>query len=788
MNKCEFCEDKAVFTCEKCESSFCLNHTISTEQWYCRDHNYYYPRAKAEENNYRCSIVERSNCPECTRQLTLDKLSSGQYYLKCSNPKCGWNSYLKAPGIFDQNRDNVLREARNKGLIKQFDICNRRLKRIEGKEICPKCFLAVLKTSAITNFTTLSTMFNVSTEDVVKVIRGFIKENKIFGIIDKVHELFYYISDDIKDKVVSKIDDEGIIDIYNLATMLDMSSDNIIKLILKIIKEYKIKGSFTKEREKYYTQQYILDKLIEIINSKGRISLDDLGNDLGLPVENVKNFCVNLMKLEKLHAFFADKGTEVVSHDQLKKELQKYSKEKGLFKLKDIADELKIALELGRRTLFNLTQIGDIHGVFTQRREFMTQKFLEEKIKEITKVYRKIAIAELAKRLGITESNIEEKLAILISKGALEGYIDSQNKTFFLERLSPVAPTNYATPAEGEVPIGDIAAKIEVVRDYDFQGGQLHFKVVVRNHSDVAIHAIKVILDAPSSYKQKQEVISIPVLEPGNSRGVDFYLEPRECGISSVSGTVIYKDPKGKRNTINIKTKEVQIKCPLVCTNLDTIEDCQLTIQNLPSDARAFLIADLDPRLAYRAAQRTLKSFDTRAVTSHETGQDEEYKAEAWYCAEAKVTGGRIITRIYIDAKNQSLEVRVWCGNPGQLTGFLAKIIEILFEQIGIIRKIKSEEREKTLDVMVITQNLMEISDYAMLKWKSSNIRIKLQDTFVRIRKILGEKDPVLDRIEYWLTTLNKYEKENNISEEDATKLVDDIEHFKNVLGRAIKI
>ncbi|GAH71040.1 unnamed protein product, partial [marine sediment metagenome] len=58
--------------------------------------------------------------------------------------------------------------------------------------------------------------------------------------------------------------------------------------------------------------------------------------------------------------------------------------------------------------------------------------------------------------------------------------------------------------------------------------------------------------------------------------------------------------------------------------------------------------------------------------------------------------------------------MRVWCGNPGQLTGFLAKIIEILFEEINIIRKIKSEEREKTIDVMAITQNLAEVSDYCM--------------------------------------------------------------------------
>ncbi len=331
--------------------------------------------------------------------------------------------------------------------------------------------------------------------------------------------------------------------------------------------------------------------------------------------------------------------------------------------------------------------------------------------------------------------------------------------------------------------------KIEVLRDYDFVGGQLHFKVVVRNNSSMTINNVKVVLDIPTSYNVKEPLINIPVIEPGNSRGVDFYLEPKECGISNLGGTVIYKSAKGDQFSIPINKKEVQIKCPLVCTSLSNIDDCQLAIQTLPNDARAFLIADLDPRLGYRAGVRTLKHFETSMVTSYEgTDNSHSYEAEAWFCAEAKVGGGRIITRVYVSASNQSLEVRVWCANPGQLTGFLAKIIEMLFEEINIIRKIKSEEREKTIDVMAITQNLAEISDYAMLKWKAHNIRSKLQDTFVRLRKVIGDTNPILGRIEFWLTHLNTYEKDANIKDEDADKLANDVENFKNVLARTIKL
>jgi len=266
-------------------------------------------------------------------------------------------------------------------------------------------------------------------------------------------------------------------------------------------------------------------------------------------------------------------------------------------------------------------------------------------------------------------------------------------------------------------------------------------------------------------------------------------LEPKQCGLSNIGGTVIYKDATGEQHTLHIRKKEVQIKCPLVVSCLATIEDVQIAISDLPNDARAFLIADLDPRLAYRAAVRTLKHFDVSTVTSHE-GVDAKgnYESESWHCSEAKNTGGRIITRLYVSEASQSLEVRVWCGNAGQLTGFLARIIELLFEEINIIRKIKSEEREKTIDVMAITQNLAEVSDYCMLRWKAQNIRNKLHDTFVRLRKIIGDNEAVLGRLEFWLTQLNKYGKDDKISDPDADKLVEDVEKFKNVIARAIKL
>ncbi len=781
--KCLFCEnDKIDFTCEKCNSSFCINHIATTEQWECRKHFIKYSKAIASETYYRCTVVEESKCPECSELLQLDRLSSGQYYLKCTS--CSWNSYLKTPGLFFASKEKLAREANRYGLVSGFKPCGKKLKYYEGKQLCPKCFLDLLKQAPITNFSTIMSSFNITEEQMLRLITRYLQEEQIYGIIDKNNNMFYYIPPELREKLISKFYDEGIIKIDDLALMLDVGSEIVLQIIYKLLSQYKIKGSFSLDKKVYYTQTYIISAIIKEINQKGRISLKDLANKYHIPKDLMKSFCVNLMRAKEISAFFANKGNDVITSDQIYKEITNFAEENGKFELTKLSNNLKIAVELARRSLHDLIKNGKIKGIFTQRREFITEKYLQNKIKELAKAYRTMPLRELSNRLSVTESSIEEMLALLIGKGEIDGYIDMAKRLFVAYSVSTVEhhePQKIKEHKDED--------KIEVIREYDFIGGQVRFKVVVRNKSSLAINNVKVVLDAPTSYKIKEAMINVPVIESGNSRGVDFYMEPKECGISNIGGTVIYKNAQGEQHSIPIKKKEVQIKCPLVCTSFSTIEDCQLAIQSLPNDARAFLIADLDPRLAYRAAIRAMKNFETSMITSHEdTAKAEGYKAEAWFCAEAKVTGGRIITRVFVSEANQSLEVRVWTANPGQLTGFLAKVIEILFEEINIIRKIKSEEREKTLDVMAITQNLAEISDYCMLRWKALNIRNKLHDTFVRLRKLLGDNNPILGRIEYWLTLLNKYEKDESINDKDAEKLADDVEKFKNVLARFIQL
>ncbi|GAH10307.1 unnamed protein product, partial [marine sediment metagenome] len=124
---------------------------------------------------------------------------------------------------------------------------------------------------------------------------------------------------EIREKILSKIQNEGILKVANLGEMLDMSSDAAIKVIYKLISQFQIKGSFSQTKQFYYSQKYIMDRLIEEINKKGRVSLDKLAKIFDVPGELTKSFCVNLMRTNAVNGFFADRGNEIITSDQINK-------------------------------------------------------------------------------------------------------------------------------------------------------------------------------------------------------------------------------------------------------------------------------------------------------------------------------------------------------------------------------------------------------------------------------------------------------------------------------------
>ena len=86
---------------------------------------------------------------------------------------------------------------------------------------------------------------------------------------------------------------------------------------------------------------------------------------------------------------------------------------------------------------------------------------------------------------------------------------------------------------------------------------------------------------------------------------------------------------------------------------------------------------------------------------------------------------------------------------------------------------------------MAVTQNLLGAQDIANVRYKASAALIKLQDTKLRLETLLPKSDIIL-KIEYWIEKLSGYKENEDINDEDAEKLIVDIDQFQIELTRVL--
>ncbi|MEX2758264.1 MAG: PCI domain-containing protein [Candidatus Sigynarchaeota archaeon] len=779
------------YQCSTCQKGYCRIHVITNEKYKCQKCGASHLRETALKFNNTCPTVPQSSCPKCAGTLRLDKLPAGQHYLRCE--KCGWNSFDAQPMICYLADQIVLKEATKIGIARQPKVCDGKLKKLQGEDFCPSCLTSKLKSSGTISFSTIGGIVKMDEVDVPRLLETLVKDYNLGGIIDEQNKLFTYIDPGLKSRVSEQVKTSGYISVDALAKNVGVTLDQALKLMYEIIRNERLRGTFSRQKKFYYATTFMQNKLIQLANTQGEIDINDFSAAHDVHAEIIKDILATLLKTRDIDGFFAVKGNKVYTKSKLMDIVYDYAEQHKKFRLETIGEELGVAIELIRSVLHELVKQGRLRGVFTQKREYMTDGALKDEIGQIVTAYRTIALEELARRLGITEKTVEESLASLIARGDIAGYIDLRTREF---KLDTVRPSISAASQKGQgkqsgtqpgVPfVSNHDEKyVEVVREYDFVGGQVHFKVAVRNNSAAAIYDVKVVLDYPDAFQIDDEMISIPVIEPNSSRGVDFYLEPTSCGKSQVGATVIYKDYTATPHTVHVEKKEVWIKCPLVVATIDNLNDVMLVIQSLPSDARTFLISDIDARLAYHAGFRAISHFDARCVAAPEKMEGDMFEAEAYFASKVKVGGGRIVIKLTVSEKSQIMEIRVWCAEAGQLTGLLAKIIEYLFQEINIIRKIKADSREKTIDLMAIAQGITVLSDYVMLQWKAGDVCNKLEDLFARLTRVL-KTDELLDEMKAWLGKLREQDEDANLSKELSEQLAPVVEKWQEAINRKV--
>ncbi|MBD3188013.1 hypothetical protein GF325_14345 [Candidatus Bathyarchaeota archaeon] len=431
------------------------------------------------------------------------------------------------------------------------------------------------------------------------------------------------------------------------------------------------------------------------------------------------------------------------------------------------------------------------------------KEMVATELESVIKGYGVISIASLARKVNAPERDVLGVIKDMIVTGEIEGHVDKATNEFVSEipigTHSPIPSTTVPLGGgrisdlssiikkerNGNVDelVKDLVQSLELKRGYEFEGGRVHFKITLKNNSKVVIHDIKVYLDVPEFFKIEDDEMALflPSLSPTESRGLDFYLEPKKCGHAGISATVLFKDIYGKRHAKLVRPLDVHVKSPIITASKSSIEYVKQRIASLASDMKMFAIQGLDPELLFNAAFRAISRFDMACI--HDVKDD--ISLEAWFSAVSKIDDEPIVTRIIVSTKENILEIRVWCDDDKQLTGFLAKIIGNLRDEIELIKRIRNEDKKKALKLMELSRNFEILKNYAGLNWEAGEINNALLIIQHILERTFGANEigQVMAEILEWQDRLETMDGDQHISESEGDQLYNDVERWQKLIN-----
>ncbi|MHA1650616.1 MAG: hypothetical protein ACTSYB_10525, partial [Candidatus Helarchaeota archaeon] len=293
------------------------------------------------------------------------------------------------------------------------------------------------------------------------------------------------------------------------------------------------------------------------------------------------------------------------------------------------------------------------------------------------------AIIATDMQIGVTSSQVEVAESLTASDFTLEvqsGTVKIEDQTYNLQQM---------------------VEKVEVKREYDYVGGLVRFKVVVKNNSGININNIDVQLRMPEHMRlirvapkpyRKGDKAFIPNMQPKQSQSIDFYIEPLICGTVPVETLVVYQDALGKSHSIIREAKHVMTKCPPI---INPGEENIARVKNLLQSvlgAKQFKSFQLqyDPKRTFELLQEAIQSWAGKSVIQPLTRDNPAFRGEAYYFVLSKVLDPelknrqeQIVVRLEVDAERNMAFLTVACEKPATACGVLTQIWELSEQRIA---------------------------------------------------------------------------------------------------------
>ena len=325
-----------------------------------------------------------------------------------------------------------------------------------------------------------------------------------------------------------------------------------------------------------------------------------------------------------------------------------------------------------------------------------------------------------------------------------------------------------------------IKEKVSVKRAYDYIGGNIRYKVVVKNESNQLIHNISVFIDTKTQFEVEKSINKIPMLEPGESMGVDFTLIPLTCGSTRVYGTISYIDAFGNPNSRTIEPTKIQVKCPLVQPKSVKLLDLKQLKENLPKNNSEIIFPKISKIMAYEIAREQISALDLKEI------QRDDRELKATYSGESKVGNNDIIVELNVDS--ESIHVDVYGDDMKQVAGFMAFIKNLLNTSLKFSEQLSCSLEKisnKVFNSFEFFSRLSEFYDVCYQKGVANDIIIYLKE--LRIKSNSYFQDLKLHRLfANWIDKIEEIEQKEIDERTYYNLLYDIINWMETILAFSI--
>ncbi len=389
---------------------------------------------------------------------------------------------------------------------------------------------------------------------------------------------------------------------------------------------------------------------------------------------------------------------------------------------------------------------------------------------ELDKKAKKDKIEDLFGILALHQKSKNHEAGLDVVNQILE--MDPENskavklKKTFEKELGITAPTKEVPKKLAEEEEEGIApgGAVEVVREYDYIGGEIRFKVAIRNQTETAITNITVLLNITEQYTIESLTKQVPYLAPGETRGVDFMLVPMACGQSNVFGTVSYSDAFGEPHSITVKPKTISIKCPLVVPETASRKEIDDWLKSQLRSSCSVELGNLPRDQAFKIANEQIAAMDLSNVLM------DTDKMLAEFLGTAKVTQNKVLVRS--TALEDNIKLDVFTDDMKSATGILAYIRNLINIAMNVQSDLQQKEDKigvQILDAFEIIGRITKLCDLCQILGAVKDGVLILSELSNQLNSSFLKKD-LGSEVTHWKDVFEKQPGES-CSEEIAANL-----------------